>query len=168
MATDGRASDPRVSDPRDSDPRASDPLDDVRRIHQDLAERVAEGSWESVGAVLSLGAAVLLHGALERLAILPGHPLLDPAVVRDLEDEHDRLADDLRTLGELWRTSPSSPDVPPLADALYRHLGEHLQRDARLLYGSLARLQHLRPSGTAGPRLGASMTVVIGDGAERG
>jgi hypothetical protein len=129
------------------EPQAAASLDEIRRIHQDLAERVAEASGECVGEVLNLGSAVLLHGALERLAVLPRLHLLDPAVVRELEVEHARLADDLRTLGELWRTTPTSPDVQSLSDAVFRHLREHLRRDARMLYGSLARLQHLCPQG---------------------
>lgn len=132
-----------------TDPRAAESLAEIRRIHQDLAERTAEAQGECVGAVLNLGAAVLLHGALERLAVLPSLHLLDPAVVRELEVEHARLADDLRTLGELWRTSPTSPDVRSLSEAIFRHLREHLRRDARMLYGSLARLQDLCPEGPA-------------------
>lgn len=126
-------------------PIPADLLDEIHRIHGELAERTADGSWESVDAVLYLGAAVLLHGVLERTVPHSGRELLDAAALGELEAEHRRLADDLRTLRDLSRTAPASPDVQQLADALFRRLGGHLRRDARILYGPLARLDLLRP-----------------------
>lgn len=125
------------------EPTTPDVLDQVARLHQELAERAAYGSWESVGAVLNLGTAVLLHGTLERWLLHPSHRLLDPAVIRELDGEHARLADDLETLDDLWRSSPGSPDVEVLAEALFRRLRDHLERDERTLYGPLARLRRL-------------------------
>jgi len=136
-------------------------LDEIHRIHQELAERAADGGRESVDAVLYLGAAVLLHGLLERLALHPGRELLDAAALRELEAEHARLSDDLRTLRELSLTSPASPDVETLAAAVFARLDGHLRRDARILYGPLARLARLRHD-RAAPQPGRSMTVVIG------
>lgn len=121
-----------------------DLLDEIRTVHQELERRASGSGWESVDAVLNLGAAVLLHGLLERLIIHPNHVLLDPAVIQDLNTEHRRLTRHLQTLEELRHSDPTSPDLPPLAEAVFHRLKEHLQRDARTIYGPLTRLELAR------------------------
>ena len=121
-----------------------DLVDEIGVVHQELTRRAAGGGWESVDAVLNLGAAVLFHGMLERLILHPSHVLLDPAVIRELDAEHRELAHHLQTLGELRRSDPTSPDLPPLAEAVFHRLQEHLRKDARTIYGPLARLRLAR------------------------
>ncbi len=118
-----------------------DLLDEIRTVHQELERRAAGSGWESVDAVLNLGAAVLLHGVLERLVIHPNHVLLDPAVIQQLNTEHRRLTHHLQTLEELRQSDPTSPDLPPLAEAVFHRLQEHLRRDSRTIYGPLTRLK---------------------------
>lgn len=121
-----------------------DPIREIDRVHHDLTERVAATSWGSVGEVLNLGAAVLLHASLERFVVRPRHGFLDPVAITDLEADHERMTRDLVTLAELWRTEPGSPDVATLASAIFERLRAHLARDDRAIYRPLVRLERAR------------------------
>lgn len=103
--------------------------------HARLARRVVTAPSEPA-AVLALGSAVVFHGAIERLWLLPEHPLLDPAVVAQLEEEHARLAADLELMETLWMSDARSGDLTALAGALLERLRAHVARDQRLLYRS--------------------------------
>lgn len=105
----------------------------VTRAHLRLARRVAEAR-PTPADVLDLGTAVILHGALERRWLLALRPMLDKAAVAQLDEEHERLEDDLELLESILDTTPDSPDVSPLCAALLERLREHVARDERLLY----------------------------------
>lgn len=105
----------------------------VNRAHERLVRRLAEARPRPAD-VLNLGTAVVLHGALERRWLLDLRPVLDRAVVAQLDDEHERLADDLELLESILNANADSPDVGPLCSALLERLREHTARDERVLY----------------------------------
>jgi hypothetical protein len=103
---------------------------------QELQRRV-ERRTDALGAdpaeVLAVGRAVLAFAEQEQAAFFPLLPLLDPAARAELEDEHHQLVEDLQLLEWLIETSPESPDVGALAEALARRMRTHIARDGRLL-----------------------------------
>ncbi len=109
-------------------------LEELSRLHGDLLARAERLAPSDVSAVLNLGAAVVLHGFLERAYLQPRCPLLDSAVITEMAAEHDHLAAHLPLLDELFRAEPGSPDVGPLSAALLERLRAHLARDNRVFY----------------------------------
>ena len=101
------------------------------------SQREIEERMRAIGAspedVLDVGQRVLAFAAREDEAFAWLTTLIDPDVRAELAAEHRRLAEDLELLDWLMRTSPDSPDVAMLADALVRRMREHLHRDGRLL-----------------------------------
>lgn len=100
--------------------------------HQQIEERMRT-LRPSAQDVLEVGRGVLAFAAREDEAFARLTALIDPAVRAELAAEHRRLADDLELLDWLLRTTPDSPDVGMLTDALVRRMRDHLQRDGRLL-----------------------------------
>ena len=104
-------------------------LRDLQRI---LEERTS-GLGASVSDVLDMGAAVLEFAEREEGAFFPLLPLLDPAALAELGGEHVQLREDLQLLEWLVSTTPDSPDVGTLAEAIVRRMRGHIARDGRLL-----------------------------------
>jgi hypothetical protein len=100
-------------------------------------QRTLEARTSGLGAsaddVLKVGAAVLEFAEREEAVFFPLLPLLDPAAKADLGGEHEQVAEDLQLLDWLVKTTPASPDVAILADAIARRMREHIARDGRLL-----------------------------------
>jgi hypothetical protein len=109
--------------------------DALRRLLdlQRALEARTTGLEQSPASVLEVGHAVLEFASSEEQAFFPLLPLLDPAVRSELGDEHEQLAEDLQLLQWLVSTTPDSPDVASLADALARRMHAHVARDGRLL-----------------------------------
>jgi uncharacterized protein (DUF2236 family) len=122
------------------EPETHAQFDRLARLHRGLVERAQAADGTCVAAVLNLGAATLLHAELETLFLRARSRFLDPAVVEELAADHDRLAQGLGLLEQLWRDDPASPDLVPLAAAVHQHLRGHVERDERALYQPLARL----------------------------
>lgn len=114
------------------DDAASRELTRLMEFQRALTERIAR-----LGAapedVLLAGAQLLEFAAGEESAFFPLLPLLDPAARAELGGEHAQLAEDLQLLEWLVSTTPESPDVATLADALARRMRTHIERDGRLL-----------------------------------
>ena len=109
--------------------------------HQALLRRLQDEKDLSPATVLCIGAAVIFHGALEERSAMGTASIIDESVLKDLADEHGRLADDLEFLETLWETKPESDDIESLCLALREHLRTHLERDHRLFYQSIPKLQ---------------------------
>ena len=105
----------------------------VARAHVRLARRLAAAP-PNPADVLDLGTAVVLHGALERRWLLSLRPMLDKAAIAQLDEEHERLEDDLDLLESIVEANPDSPDVASLCTALLERLRDHVARDERVLY----------------------------------
>jgi hypothetical protein len=104
----------------------------LMRLQETLAERTS-GLGVSPAEVLEVGAAVLEFAEREESAFFPLLPLLDPAARAELGGEHEQLAEDLQLLEWLISTTPDSPDVGTLAEAIARRMRSHIARDGRLL-----------------------------------
>ena len=87
----------------------------------------------STSEVLELGAEVLRFAEQEERAFFPLLPLLDPMARAELGHEHDELGEDLKLLEWLAATTPDSPDVGTLAQAVIKRVRNHVDRDGRLL-----------------------------------
>ena len=112
------------------DPRADiDQLMDLQKI----LEVRTSGLGASAADVLRVGVAVLGFAQREEAVFFPLLPLLDPAARADLGGEHEQLQEDLQLLESIVTTTPDSPDVGILAEALSRRMREHIARDGRLL-----------------------------------
>jgi hypothetical protein len=113
----------------------SEPALDLRRLT--ALQRELEARTRTLGTdakdVLETGRAVLTFAEREEAAVFPLLPLLDPAARAELADEHQLLASDLQLLQWLRDTTPESPDVEALAEALARRMRNHIARDGRLL-----------------------------------
>lgn len=114
------------------DQAAAAELTRLMNAQRELADRMMRLGAEA-GDVLKAGAQVLEFAAREESAFFPLLPLLDPAVRAELGGDHEQLAEDLQLLEWLVATTPDSPDVATLADALARRMRTHIERDGRLL-----------------------------------
>lgn len=114
------------------DHAASGELTRLMNVQRELADRMTRLGAEA-GDVLEAGAQVLEFAAREEAAFFPLLPLLDPAVRAELGGDHEQLAADLQLLEWLVATTPDSPDVAMLAEALARRMRTHIERDGRLL-----------------------------------
>lgn len=123
-------------------------IEAAARAHGDLRRRAAATSADDADAVLNLGAAVVVHGVLERALGLPSSNYVAAAVVEELLADHRQLAEDLALLEELNRSESERrcPDTEALSKAVMAHLTQHLERDDRLLYGSLQRASRKPPT----------------------
>lgn len=100
---------------------------------QRILEARTSGLGASAADVLKVGAAVLEFAEREEAAFFPLLPLLDPAAKADLGGEHEQLGENLQLLEWLVATTPDSPDVGILAEAIARRMRDHIARDGRLL-----------------------------------
>jgi hypothetical protein len=100
-----------------------------QRALEERIHRVEASPEEAMVA----GEAVLAFAAREESAFSAVSRLLDPAVQRDLAGEHEQIAEDLKLLEWLVRTTPDSPDVTVLTTSLLRRMRQHVDRDGRLL-----------------------------------
>ena len=116
-------------------------LDAARREHRRLLGRAAHTHGNNVAAVLNLGVAVLVHGAIEPLLLEPVLRWVDPTVRNELEDEHASLERDLRFLEEMSLSEPGSDDTTTLSEAILDRLRRHVLRDERTLYRPLEKLR---------------------------
>lgn len=113
------------------------------REHRRLERLAAALPADDPVAVLHLGSAVLLHGFFEETYLFAAHRLLDRAVCELLCGEHDEIREGLALLEDLLRDPGSPEDLPSLAAALARRVQEHVERDGRILYTPLERMNLL-------------------------
>lgn len=107
-------------------------LERLMTLQRTLEERTS-GLSASAADVLQVGAEVLAFAEREESAFFPLLPLLDPAARAELGGEHEQLGEDLQLLDWLVKTTPDSPDIPTLAEAVARRMRAHIARDGRLL-----------------------------------
>jgi hypothetical protein len=114
---------------------AATPRAEIERLMalQRMLETRTSGLGASATDVLKAGAAVLEFAGREEAVFFPLLPLLDPAAKAELGGEHEQLAEDLELLDWLVTTTPESPDIGMLAEAIARRMRAHIERDGRLL-----------------------------------
>ena len=114
--------------------------------HRGLAREAGQDP-PTPDAVLCLGRAVLAYALIEERWLFGLSRLLDPAVVAQLSDEHQRLSDDLELLESLSDGPQEHSDRAVLAASLLERLLDHVRREERLVYGPLSRIEALaRPA----------------------
>ncbi len=68
---------------------------------------------------------------------------MTPELQEVLEGEHAALAEDLALMDELAAGRGETGDLETLCGVVYDKLARHVERDQRVIYGSLARLNAL-------------------------
>jgi hypothetical protein len=123
---------PRPAYPATMTSALHDELTRLMELQRDLEEHISSLAVLPVD-VLKIGTAVLAFAEREEAAFFPLLRLLDPAARAELGGDHQQLADDLQLLEWLVSTTPDSPDVATMADAIVRRMRGHIARDGRLL-----------------------------------
>ena len=113
-------------------------------MHGQLAERARKIEREDLEAILSLVAAVVIHGLFERAVVSEYDEYVAPQAQEKLAREHAEFADALGLMEDLAATSPESSDLRSLSDAILKKVVRHIERDQRTIYGSLARLNAIK------------------------
>ena len=109
--------------------------------HRRLRRLAAAITADDLEAVLGLGSAVVLHGLVEEDRLYHVHRYLDPAVRRQLIDEHREIGRHLELLEQLREANPKGHDLETLSIAVLDRLQRHLERDERVVYRPLRRLE---------------------------
>lgn len=107
--------------------------------HRALVERARQTGCDCPDAVLNLGAALAAHAAFESGSVELSR-FLEDAVLEELFAEHGSLAEDIELLENLTLTDPRSSDIEALAAALVVRMRALLEREERLFYEPLRRL----------------------------
>ena len=126
----------------------ADALEHAARLHRRLLERARDTAPADPGAVMSLAIAALMHGLLERTTVLTGARFVTPELRNTFDDEHEALLDALALMAELADDPDGAGDLASLSAAVHERLTRHIERDQRVIYGSLARLDAFTPSET--------------------
>ena len=87
----------------------------------------------SPAGVLAAGRTLLGFARREDEAFATLTRWLDPAVLQEMQAEHDEITSDLELLEWLEEAVPDSPDAGVLAESLARRMLQHVSRDGRLL-----------------------------------
>jgi hypothetical protein len=109
-------------------------------LHEILVRRARATDPGRPGEVLNLVAAVVIHGLVERAAVLDRTRLVSAELRRGLEEEHASLRDALELIEELAADADADDDLRALCRAVHEKVVRHVERDERVIYGSLARL----------------------------
>ena len=125
---------------------ALDALKQLLDVQRGLEARTAAAG--SPASVLEAGRLLLEFAESEERAFFPVLPLLDPEARAELGGEHEQLAEDLDLLEGLIATTPDSPDVTTLTEALARHMHAHVARDGRLLAHALRLAERAERAGS--------------------
>lgn len=119
-------------------------LDQAASVHGQLAKRARKIERQDVEAILSLVAAVVVHGLFERAVVFEYDEYVAPQAQEKLAREHAEFADALGLMEDLAATSPESSDLRSLSHAILEKAVRHIERDQRTIYGSLARLNAIK------------------------
>lgn len=119
----------------------SDALQQAARIHELLVERARATDPDDPDAVLNLAAAVIMHGLLESTAVFANARFVTAELRGDLEAEHAALCDAMSLIGELADDPAGESDLHAVCVAVHDKIVRHVERDERVIYGSLARLE---------------------------
>lgn len=114
-------------------------------LHELVVRQAREADADDPAQVMNLTLAVLMHGLLERAVFFGAANYLSPELRRDLEAEHASLRDALTLMAELAADAGQADDLEALCRAVRDNVSRHAERDERVLYGSLARLDAIGP-----------------------
>ena len=115
-------------------------LEQAAQIHDRLAARAHHVDPADFDSILSLVAAVVIHGLFEESVGFDSNEYFAPEVRESLAREHAELSDALALMEDLAENNPESADLRALSGAILVTARRHVDRDQRTIYGSLARL----------------------------
>ena len=118
----------------------AEPFGCAAELHQLLVARARATDPGNPGEVINLAVAVVIHGLLERDAVLAKARFVSAELRDGLEGEHASLRDALGLMVELARDPADADDLRVLCAAVHDRILRHVERDDRVIYGSLARL----------------------------
>jgi hypothetical protein len=119
---------------------AEGPLESASQAHRRLVGRLQATDRDDAAAVYNLAVAVLIHAELERCTLFGRARYVSLELQQTLEREHAALVDDLALMEELAAGDGGTGDLETLCGAVYDRVLKHVERDDRVIYGSLARL----------------------------
>ena len=123
-------------------------LEHAAALHGRMLERARRTSPVDHVAVMNLAVAVLMHGLFEGTAVLASARYVTPELRSTLDGEHEALLEALALMAELADDPDGVDDLAPLSAAVLEQLTRHIERDQRVIYGSLARLDAFNPAET--------------------
>ena len=115
-------------------------LERAARIHRCLVDRARATDAGNPEAVLNLVAAVVLHALFERASVFRNARYVSAELQETLEREHAELLEALGLMEELGDDTVDRDDLLTLSAVVYENALHHVERDDRVIYGSLARL----------------------------
>ncbi len=115
-------------------------LYNAAQTHQRLGARVRATGRDDAAAVYNLAVAVLIHAELERCSVFGRARYVSAELQQSLEREHSALVEALGLIEELSANDANAGDIEALTGAVYDRVLRHVERDDRVIYGSLARL----------------------------
>jgi len=115
-------------------------------LHSVLLRRAHATDRDSPAQVLNLAAAVVLHGLLERAAVLGTARFVSEDLRDSLENEHASLRGAIDLMEELATNPADADDLQALGRAVHDEILQHVERDNRVIYESLARLDAFAPA----------------------
>jgi len=118
-------------------------LNQAAPIHDRLAARARHVDPADLDSILSLVAAVVIHGLLEEAVGFDRNEYVAPEAQENLAREHAELSEALVLMEDLAESSPESADLRALSGAVLEKVRRHVDRDQRTIYGSLARLSSI-------------------------
>jgi hypothetical protein len=120
-------------------------LESAAQAHRRLVARVHATDRRDTAAVYNLAVAVLIHAELERCAVFGRARYVSSELQQTLESEHAALVEALGLMEELAASAADDGDLEALCGAVCDQVRRHVERDDRVIYGSLARLDRLSP-----------------------
>lgn len=115
-------------------------LERAAHTHRCLVDRARATDAGNPDAVLNLVAAVVLHALFERASVFRNARYVSAELQETLEREHAELLEALGLMEELGDDAADRDDLLTLCAVVYENALHHVERDDRVIYGSLARL----------------------------
>ena len=121
-------------------------LESAAHAHRRLVARAHATDRRDTAAVYNLAVAVLIHAELERCAVFGRARYISSELQQTLDGEHAALAEALGLMEELAAGDADAGDLEALCGAVCDRIRRHVERDDRVIYGSLARLDASSPA----------------------
>jgi len=115
-------------------------LERAAQTHRCLVDRARATDAGNPEAVLNLVVAVVLHALFERASVFRKARYVSSELQETLEREHAELLEALGLMEELGDDAADRDDLLTLSAVVYENALHHVERDDRVIYGSLARL----------------------------
>ena len=115
-------------------------LEHAAQTHRCLVDRARATDCGDPDAVLNLVVAVVVHALFGRESVFRNARYVSSELRETLEREHAELLEAIGLMEELGANAADHADLLALCASVYESALHHVERDDRVIYGSLARL----------------------------